>query len=72
MYCRLQDEEIRRQDLEDTEVDIKQEEVRRLIMDYMVRGAPFSRVGWFVFAILGIHTYIHTMSTAVPFLCMSL
>lgn len=35
---RLQDEEIRRQELEDTEASIKQEEIRRLLMDYMVRG----------------------------------
>jgi len=42
---RLQDEEARRQELEDAEIDIKQEEVRRLIMEYMVRRVqePISR-----------------------------
>lgn len=34
---RLQDEERRRQEHEDMEIDIKQQEIRRLIMDYMVR-----------------------------------
>lgn len=33
---RLQDEEIRRQELENTEVEIKQEEIRQLLMEYMV------------------------------------
>ena len=34
---RLEDEERWRQELEDTEVNIKLEDVRRLIMEYMVR-----------------------------------
>lgn len=36
LIFRLQEEEARRQELEDLEVDIRQEEVRRLIVDYMV------------------------------------
>lgn len=39
ILLRLQDEEISRQELEDTEVDIRQEDIRRLIMEYMVRTA---------------------------------
>lgn len=38
VLLRLQDEEHQRQQLEDAEVDIKLEDARRLIMDYMVRS----------------------------------
>ena len=48
LELRLQDEEVTRQELEDTEIDIKQEEVRRLLMDYMVREpTPFGHAGLF-------------------------
>lgn len=41
--CRLQDEEERRRELEDEEVEIKREDIRRLIMEYMVGEGLLTR-----------------------------